>query len=130
MKDIDVYVVRTGSGGSDGLVAAFISKDEAIEHIVGLARKNSGRCPEVKLDGTYRVSVPDRWTRDKTSHRVYALTEHMFEGEGGRILGFHTTCDKVRKAMKRQSRCFFEEGWYVIPRFEITAIDLYACVEP
>ena len=127
MKDINVYVVRTGR--FKNLAGVFVSKDDAIEHIVGLARKNSGRCPEVKLDGTYRVSVPDRWTRDKAPRRIYALTEHMFEGARGRILGFHTTCHKVRKAMERQSRCFFEEGWYVIPRFEITAIDLYACVE-
>ena len=129
MKDIDVHVVRTGSGGSDGLVAAFVGKNDAIEHIVGLVRKNSGRYPEVKLDGTYKVSVPDSWTRGKTPRRVYALTEHMSKGTRGRILGFYTTCDKARKAMKRHSSRFFEEGWYVIPRFEITAIDLHAYTE-
>lgn len=129
MKDVDVHVVWTGSGGSREPVAAFVGRDDAIEHVVARVRRNSGRHPEVKLDGTYRVSVPDGWTRDKTPRRVYVLTERRFEGSGRTILGFYTTCDKAGKAMKRHSRRFFEEGWYIIPGFQITAIDLYACAE-
>ena len=129
MKDIDVHLVCTGSNGSREPVAAFVSRDDAIEHIIARVRKNSGRHPEVKIDGTYRVSVPDGWTRDRTPRRIYVLTQRRFEGGGGTILGFYTTCDKAGKAMKRHSRRFFKEGWYIIPGFEITAINLYACAE-
>ena len=127
MKYISVYVVR--SGFRENLAGAFVGRDDAIEHIVARVKKNSGIHPEVKIDGTYRVSVPDGWTRDKTPRRVYVLTEHRFEGSGGRLLGFYTTCDKAGKAMKRHSRRFFEEGWYARPGFRLTAINLYACTE-
>ena len=113
MKYISVYVVRTGPW--ENLAGAFVSKDAAIEHIAGRIRENSGAHPEVKLEGKYGISVPDGWTRDRTPRRVYVLTERRFEGSGGTILGFYTTCDKAGKAMKRHSNRFFEEGWYIIP---------------
>ena len=47
MKEISVYVVRTGF--RENLAGAFVSKDAAIEHVAGRIRENSGVRPEVKL---------------------------------------------------------------------------------
>ena len=122
MKEISVYVVRTGP--YENLAGAFVSKGAAIEHIAGRIRENSGAHPEVKLEGEYRISVPDGWGLDGAPRFVYALLQHIHEASAGTILGFYTTCDKTGKAMKRQSRRFFKEGWYIIPEFKITTIDL------
>ena len=127
MKDIRVHVVRTGR--SENLSGAFVSKDDAIEYIVERVKDNSGAHPAVKLEGAYGICVPDGWTRSQDSHRVYVLLQHMHEGSEGAILGFHTTCDKARKAMELRSRHFLEEGWYLLPRLEIAAIDLHAYTE-
>ncbi len=129
MKDIDAYVVRTGAGFSDGLRDAFVSRDDAIEYIAEQIRESSGRYPEVKLEKVCGISVPDGWTRGRAPRRVYVLLEYVHEGSEGAILGFHTTCDKARKAMELRSRHFLEEGWYLLPRLEIAAIDLHTYTE-
>lgn len=127
MKDINVYVVRTGRLGN--LTGVFVSRDDAIEHIAGRIRENSGANPEVKLDGTYRVSVPESWIRTKTPRRVYVLLQHIHETSAGTILGFHTNLGGARKAMETRSRYFFEQGRDFVPRLKIAEVDLYAYAE-
>lgn len=124
MKDIKVHVVRTGR--SENLSGAFVSKDDAIEYIVERVKDNSGAHPAVKLEGAYGIRVPDGWTRSRDSHRVYVLLQHMHEGSAGLILGFHTTRNKARKAMKLRSRYFPEQGRDFVPRLKIVPTDLYA----
>ena len=124
MKDISVYVVRTGF--RENLAGAFVSKDAAIEHIAGRIRENSGTHPEVKLEGGYRISVPDGWTSDGTSRFVYALLQHTHEAAVGTILGFHATRDEAREAMETRSRFFPELGEDFVPRLEIVLTELHA----
>ena len=127
MKDISVYVVRTGF--RENLAGAFVSKDAAIEHIAGRIRENSGTHPEVKLEGGYRISVPDSWTSDGTPRFVYALLQHIHEASAGTILGFHETFDEAREAMETRSRFFPELGKNFVPRLEIVPTELHAYAE-
>ena len=127
MKEISVYVVRTGF--RENLAGAFVSKDAAVEHIAGRIRENSGAHPEVKLEGGHRISVPDDWTRDGTPRSVYALLQYIHEASVGTILGFHETFDEAREAMETRSRFFPELGKNFVPRLEIVSTELHAYVE-
>lgn len=127
MKEISVYVVRTGP--YENLAGVFVSKDAAIEHVAGRIRENSGAHPEVKLEGGCRISVPDDWTRDETPRSVYALLQHIHEASVGTILGFHITHAEAREAMETRSRFFPELGKDFIPRLQIVSTDLYAYAE-
>ena len=127
MKDINVYVVRTGR--LENLAGAFVSKDDAIEHIAGRIRENSGTHPEVKLDGAYKVSVPDGWTHGKTPRVVYVLLQHIHETSPGTILGFHATRDEAGEAMETRNRYFLELERGFVPRLQIKEVDLHVYVK-